>query len=61
MITRLKQTLGRSRDSKNIEANELREDWQLLEKIDEGGQDKLTKKSDQGNQAVNQWPARSSD
>ncbi len=60
MITRLKQTLGRSR-APRISSEELREDWQLLEKIDEGGQDKLTKKSDQGNQAVNQWPARSSD
>ena len=60
MITRLKQTLGRSR-APRISSEELREDWQLLEKIDEGGQDKLTKKSDRGNQAVNQWPARSSD
>jgi hypothetical protein len=60
MLARLKQTLAHSR-APRISSNELREDWQLLEKIDDAGQEKLSKKSEQGNQAVSQRPARSSD
>jgi hypothetical protein len=53
MIFRLKQTLARSR-APRISGNELREDWQLLEKIDEAGQEALSKKLDQENQSVSQ-------
>jgi hypothetical protein len=53
MIFRLKQTLARSR-APRISGNELREDWQLLEKIDEAGQERLSKKLDQENQSVSQ-------
>jgi hypothetical protein len=60
MVSRLEQTLARSR-APRISSSELREDWLLLEKIDKAGQEKLSKKSDQGNQAVSQRLARSSD
>jgi hypothetical protein len=60
MVFRLKQTLARSR-APRISSNELREDWQMLEKIDEVRQEKLSKKLDQGNQAVNQSTDRTSD
>jgi len=50
MVSRLKQTLEHSR-APRISRNELQEDWQLLEKIDETGQEKLSKKLDQGIQA----------
>ena len=60
MMSRLKQTLAHSR-APRISSEELHEDWQLLEKIDEAGQEKLTKKSDQGNQARSQSSERTSD
>src|SRR5579863_3857023 len=53
MVSRLKQTLARSR-APRISSNELREDWHLLEKIDEAPQEILSKKSDHGNQLVSQ-------
>jgi len=53
MVSRLKQTLARSR-APRISGNELREDWQLLEKIIEAGQEAPSKKLDQGTQSVNQ-------
>jgi hypothetical protein len=48
MISRLKQTLARSR-APRISGAELREDWQLLEKIDQAGQERLAEKLDSGN------------
>jgi hypothetical protein len=39
----------------------LHEDWQLLQKIDEAGEENLTKKSDQGNQTISESSERSSD
>jgi hypothetical protein len=60
MISRLKQTLAHSR-APRISGNELREDWQLLEKIDRAGQEKLSKKLDQGNRGVSQRTERTSD
>jgi len=60
MVARLKQTLAHSR-APRISSNELREDWKLLEKIDRAGQEKLSQKLDQGNQAVNQRTDRTSD
>ena len=60
MISRLKQTLAHSR-APRISSEELHEDWQLLEKIDEAGQEKLAKKSDRGNQAPSESSERSSD
>ena len=57
---RLKQTLAGSR-APRISSTELREDWQLLEKINEAGQGQLSKKSIQGDQAVSQRTDRSSD
>lgn len=46
IVARLKQTLARNR-APRISSGELREDWQLLEKIDGSGQVRLSKKSDQ--------------
>jgi hypothetical protein len=60
MVFRLKQTLAHSR-APRISSSELREDWQLLEKIDEATQENLSKKLDQGNRAVNQRAERTSD
>ena len=60
MISRLKQTLAHSR-APRISSNELREDWQLLEKIDRAGQEKLSKKLEEGNQAESQKTEQSSD
>ena len=60
MVFRLKQTLARSR-APRISSGELREDWQLLEEIDQADQGKLPKKLDQRNQTVNQAAARTSD
>jgi len=60
IVARLKQTLARSRTPR-ISSNELREDWQLLERIDTGEQEKLSKKLDQGNQAASQRLGGSSD
>jgi hypothetical protein len=60
MISRLKQTLARSR-APRISSNELHEDWQLLEKIDRAGQEKLSKKLEEGNQAESQKTEQSSD
>ncbi|MGA7796422.1 MAG: hypothetical protein WCA19_25635 [Candidatus Acidiferrales bacterium] len=60
MMSRMKQTLAHSR-APRISSEELHEDWQLLEKIDEAGQEKLTKKSDQGNQARSKSSERTSD
>jgi hypothetical protein len=53
MISRLKQTLTDGR-SPRISASELREDWQLLEKIDEAGQKILSEQLDHRNQHVNE-------
>jgi hypothetical protein len=60
MLYRLKQTLAHSR-APRISSEELHEDWQLLQKIDEAGQEKLAKKSDQGNQARSESSERTSD
>jgi hypothetical protein len=60
LVSRLKQTLARSR-APRISSNELRDDWQLLEKIDQVGQEKLSKRWDDGNQAVNQRTEKASD
>jgi len=60
LVSRLKQTLAHSR-APRLSSNELHADWQLLEKIDEAGQKKPCKKSDQGDQAVNQRTEGSSD
>jgi hypothetical protein len=60
MVSRLKQTLARSR-APRISSSELREDWQLLKHIDEAGQEELSKKRDPENQAVNQRTERTSD
>jgi hypothetical protein len=49
MVARLKQTLAHSR-APRISSNELREDWLLLEKIDDRAI--LSKTSEQGNQTV---------
>ena len=48
MVSRLKQTLARSR-APRISGAELREDWQLLEKIDQAGQERLAGTLDFGN------------
>lgn len=48
MVSRLKQTLARSR-APRISGAELREDWQLLEKIDQAGQERLAGKLESGN------------
>jgi hypothetical protein len=56
---RLKQTLAGSR-APRISNTELREDWQLLEKINDAGQGHLSKKSIQGDQAVSERMDRSS-
>ena len=40
MISRMKQTLARNR-APSISGSELREDWLLLKKIDDGGTDEL--------------------
>ena len=60
MVFRLKQTLANSR-APRISGSELREDWQLLKKLEESGQEKLANKSDQGNQLVNRRTERTSD
>jgi hypothetical protein len=60
MLYRLKQTLAHSR-APRISSEELHEDWQLLQKIDEAGEENLTKKSDQGNQTISESSERSSD
>jgi hypothetical protein len=60
MISRLKQTLARSR-APRISSNELHEDWQLLEKIDRAGQEKLSKKLEEGNQAESKKTEQTSD
>jgi hypothetical protein len=60
MVFRLKQTLANSR-APRISSNELLEDWLLLKKIEESGQEELAKKSDRGNQPVNQRTERTSD
>ena len=53
MVSRLKQTLARSR-APRISSSELRRDWQLLKKIDEAEQEKFSKRLDLRNQSVNQ-------
>ena len=53
MVSRLKQTLAHSR-APRISSSELRQDWQLLEKIDEAEQEKFSKRLDLRNQSVNQ-------
>jgi hypothetical protein len=60
LVSRLRQTLANSR-APRISRNELREDWQLLEKIDYAEQEKLSRTFDQGNQSESQRPDRSSD
>jgi hypothetical protein len=60
VVSRLRQTLANSR-APRISRSELREDWQLLEKIDYAEQEKLSRKFDQGNQSESQRPDRSSD
>ena len=60
MLSRLKQTLAHSR-APRISSEELREDWQLLEKIDEAGQEKLSKKLEEGDKVVSQTTERTSD
>ncbi len=53
MVSRLKQTLTRSR-APRISGNELREDWQLLEKIDEARQVRISEKLDRENRSASQ-------
>jgi hypothetical protein len=48
MVSRLKQTLARSR-APRISGAELREDWQMLERIDQAGQERLAEKLESGN------------
>jgi hypothetical protein len=60
MVYRLKQTLANSR-APRISSSQLREDWQLLEKINEAGQEKLSKKLDHGDQTENPRMERTSD
>ena len=60
LVSRLKQTLANSR-APRISRNELRDDWRLLEKIDDAEQEKLSRKLDPGNQAAIQKPDRSSE
>src|SRR5579863_1615340 len=60
MVSLLKQTLANSR-APRISSSELREDLQLLEKIEESGQERLSKEFDQENRPVSQKPDRSSD
>lgn len=60
LVFRLRQTLANSR-APRISRNELRDDWRLLEKIDDAEQEKLSRKLDPGNQAAIQKPDRSSE
>jgi hypothetical protein len=60
MVSRLEQTLANSR-APRISDSELHEDWQLLQKIDEAEEERISKKFDHENQAVGQKPDRSSD
>jgi hypothetical protein len=60
MISRLKQTLARSR-APRISNSELHADFQLLEKIDDARQAELIRKSDSGNTPVKLPSSRSSD
>jgi len=53
MVSRLKQTLAKSR-APRISRNELREDWQLLEKIERANQARLSSKSEPGSNSVSQ-------
>jgi hypothetical protein len=53
MVSRLKQTLAKSR-APRISRNELREDWQLLEKIERANQARLSSKSEPGSDSVSQ-------
>lgn len=53
LVARMKQTLAKSR-APRISGSELREDWQLLEKIDDARQEKVTEKLEQGHQLVKQ-------
>lgn len=53
MVSRLKQTLAKSR-APRISSSELREDWKLLEKIENTPQETVSKKMDQGNQLATQ-------
>ena len=60
VVSRLKQTLARSR-APRISSTELREDWQLLQKIDLAEQEKTTKTPARRIQAVSQRSQQSSD
>lgn len=53
LVSRMKQTLAQGR-APRISSIELHEDWQLLIKIGEAGQEKLFKTSDRGAQSVSQ-------
>jgi hypothetical protein len=53
MVSRLKQSLANSR-APRISGNELREDWRLLEKIQDAEQLALSKELDHETQLVNQ-------
>lgn len=53
MVSRLKQTLAHSR-APRISSSELRQDWQLLEKIDEAEQEKFSEGLGERNQSANQ-------
>lgn len=60
MEARLKQTLARSR-APRISMSELRQDWRLLEKIDDAEQVELARKSDLRARTVSQRTDRTSD
>jgi hypothetical protein len=60
MVSRLEQNLAHSR-APRISSGELREDWFLLKKIEDAGQENLSENVDPGNQAPNQTTDWSSD
>jgi hypothetical protein len=60
MLARLKQSLAHSR-APRISDSELHEDWKLLEKIEDAGQQKDSKKLEEGNRSANQSVERTSD
>ena len=60
MVSRLKQTLARSR-APRTSSSELRADWQLLERIDEAGRANPAREADRRNPSAKETGARSSD
>jgi len=60
MLARLKQSLAHSR-APRISDSELHEDWQLLEKIDVAGQQRFSRKLEEGNRSADQMVEHTSD